>query len=454
MIRVQVNRDRSLFASCDNLGTVGEHNATVLSFSFFEELNGEAVSGLEKKLVAVLDEGVIRYTLDGNFKLPKELTLSPELLLFIEIKKGESVLFKSYPHTFTLAETGEGGTGDVISAAVENAQNEYRTDLAASLETATGEDHSGKTWDELNGTVAGLPVLDEVKQEKIDGFDLVKFSVENTKIGRNGNYNIFTHGLFTTDPVDIAGHSVEFSLPYFNTSQAAWEYVGGTTGIRQNYFSSYLKEIGLDCTSAVNFATYKVTASIFEYMKKLKLTNVSCTLDGAFKRCTELNYLEIHGVDGTVKPMALTHTFYGCSSLIKVSGDEFDLSEIMDMASTFYGCYLFRGLKIKPFTLKCSIDLGDCRYLNVSAQTYPVTEDYSGIISLLNAIPEPEDNDNSNITITLNSGILDSFSTAYVLYDEETRLYSYNSAPDTVEAYIDLYGAFIIMKGVTVAWRD
>ncbi|MBQ8574831.1 MAG: hypothetical protein IJ447_02145, partial [Clostridia bacterium] len=104
LIKLNVFEDGNIYIdngdsiSSDNtIGRTGEHNATVLSFLFFEELNGEAVSGLEKKLVAVLDEGVIRYTLDGNFKLPKELTLSPELVLFVEIRKGEDVLFKSYP---------------------------------------------------------------------------------------------------------------------------------------------------------------------------------------------------------------------------------------------------------------------------------------------------------------------------------------------------------------------
>jgi hypothetical protein len=43
-----------------------------------------------------------------------------------------------------------------IKVAVKQAKEEYRNELETSLETATGENYDGKTWDELNEAVGEM----------------------------------------------------------------------------------------------------------------------------------------------------------------------------------------------------------------------------------------------------------------------------------------------------------
>lgn len=453
--KITICPDGHIIPDSDCLGRTGENNATVLRFDFFEDLNGKSVSDFQKFLVVILPEGVLRYPIEGDFSVPEELTACDELAVLVEIKEDDELLFKSCPHIFTFIQTGDNPEVNVIQSAVDAAKKGCCDDLSSSLETATGEAQDGKTWEELNDDVSKLLIVDEEKQKKIDGFDLVKFSVENTKIGRNGDYSVLTHGLFTTNPKDSAGYNVDFSLPYFNTSKAKWESVSVTTGKRNEYFSQYLKEIGLDCTSSINFSNRNASnaKSIFEYMKKLKLTNVTCTLYNAFNGCTQLNTLEINGTDGAIKPVTLEGTFRDCNVLIDIVGDEFDLSDLTTTSNAFKGCYILQHIRFKPFTLRNSLDFGDCRYLNMKPHSFPSVADFSTLISLLNAIPEPEDNDNTDITITLNKGIEESLNMAYVNKDKNTKLYSYVPDHSTTESFGALYDAFL-MKGVTLAWKN
>lgn len=141
--------DGHMIPESDCLGRTGEHNATVLRFEFFKELNGKAVAELEKNLVAIIPEGALPFRINGDFSVPRTITLNPEVILFVEIKKGNDVLFKSIPHVFTLIDTGETEGADIIGAATETVREEYRAELLASLETATGENYDGKTWDEM-----------------------------------------------------------------------------------------------------------------------------------------------------------------------------------------------------------------------------------------------------------------------------------------------------------------
>lgn len=460
--RITICLDGHIIPDSDCLGRTGEHNATVLQFSFFESLNGEAVAGLEKYLVAILPEGNLPFRISGDFPVPSVLTQLSELPVFVEIRKGTDVLFKSYTHIFTFADTGENKTVDTIGVAVSSAREEYRAELEDSLETATGENLDGKTWDELKDTVADMPIVTEEKQEALDGFELVKFAVENSYIGKSGNYDIATAGLFTAIPYDTNGNAVDFRLPYFNTSRAKWEYVSSTTGARMNYFSSRLREIGLDCTKAINFGTLRVSASIFEYMQKIKLTNVSCPIDGAFINCKELETLEIYGVDGVISPTDLRRTFSGCNALIEVLGDEFDLSNVPSWNYTelFKGCYILQYIRFKPFSIKASVDFGDCRYLHYKPHTFPQEFDCGTLLSILNAIPNPPaegDNPNADITITFNSALIEYMGETTIVFDVDTGLWYYKNPNElTPEDTIvtDISGAFVAGKGVTLAWKN
>ena len=105
--RISVCQDGHLLPQSDTLGRVGEHNATVLRFSFFEELNGKFVSDFQKYLVVLFEEGEKSYLIgqDNKFEIPLELTERPELLIRVDLKKDKDVIFKSEPKLFTFADS-------------------------------------------------------------------------------------------------------------------------------------------------------------------------------------------------------------------------------------------------------------------------------------------------------------------------------------------------------------
>ncbi|MEE0981364.1 MAG: hypothetical protein U0K91_06745, partial [Acutalibacteraceae bacterium] len=191
--------DGHMIPESDCLGRTGEHNATVLRFEFFKDLNGEAVAELEKNLVAIIPEGSLPFRIDGDFYVPRTITLNPEVILFVEIKKGNDVLFKSIPHVFTLIDTGKTEDADIIGIATETVREECRAELAESLETATGENHDNKTWEELNNTVSTLPITSEEQTQALGDWDLIKAYFAEFTQGH--------HHLFSTSPK-------EYRLPY------------------------------------------------------------------------------------------------------------------------------------------------------------------------------------------------------------------------------------------------
>ncbi|MEE0981808.1 MAG: hypothetical protein U0K91_08990, partial [Acutalibacteraceae bacterium] len=367
--------------------------------------------------------------------------------LFVEIKKGNEVLFKSTPHVFTLIDTGETEGADIIGAATETVREECRAELAESLETATGESQEGKTWEELSEAVKEIPILTPEKQEDIDGLALVRFVIENIVFGRMATYHLKTHELFTVAPVDENNAEIDFALPYFNTYRACWQYTPTAYGPRQNYFSPRLKEIGLDCTSAVNFSETRAL-SIFEYFKKLKLTNVSCSLYYGFNGCTQLQTLEIYGKNGVIAPISMENTFANCKELSEILGDEFDMSGVTNASSAFANCYKLRHIRFKPFTIATSLYFGNCQTLHLSGST-----DYDSLISILNGITLDREVA-KNITLTFSGAITD-FTTdggfwSCNVWFQDDGTYTLEEGNSVFAEPESLYSAFI-SKGVTIA---
>lgn len=112
-VNLKVCEDRNIYFENDdgissdcNLGTTGEHNATVLQFSFFDELNGKLVSDFEKELVAVTSQGSFKYDLGGeDFRIPKEITTDTELSLQLKLYEGSTLVWKSMPHSFSFEQS-------------------------------------------------------------------------------------------------------------------------------------------------------------------------------------------------------------------------------------------------------------------------------------------------------------------------------------------------------------
>lgn len=98
--------DGHLIPESDCLGRTGEHNATVLKFDFFEDLNGKSASEFEKFVVALFPEGEKPYAITGNrFELPSELTVYTEIILRVDMKIGNDVIFRTEPRLFILEDS-------------------------------------------------------------------------------------------------------------------------------------------------------------------------------------------------------------------------------------------------------------------------------------------------------------------------------------------------------------
>lgn len=440
--------DGHMIPESDCLGRTGEHKATVLRFEFFKDLNGEAVAELEKNLVAVMPEGALPFRIDGDFYVPRTITLNPEIVMFVEIKKGNDVLFKSIPHVFTLIDTGKTEGADIIGAATETVREECRAELAESLETATGENHDNKTWEELNNTVSTLPITSEEQTQALGDWDLIKAYF--------ADYTGGWHSLFRNAPTDNTGANKEYRLPYIYTPKMAWAE-------RNCYISTNLLEFGVDVSSAVNLGggTNVNTFQPLPKLQKLTLTGNenSPSLQYFMYRNSALRYLKMDTPSEEVlkaNPKYYETAFHSCSGLVTVDC-ELDFTGQTSTKNMFNGCENLRGLRIKPFTLTCSLDVKACKYF-----IHPELMDIS-LISILNAIPNPEfDGQNAGITITYSNEcwVLDTMGNGdlfimeiighEVYFNPETKLYSWEKQTENSEK-TTLFEAFMDRKGVTLA---
>ena len=93
-MNVIVNENRKI--TLEGIGQiVGEHNATVLNFTFPEKIVGIDIDDLNKYLVFDL-EGVSPQLIENNtFNLSNLYTEQTELVMQIQIKRGNDLLFKS-----------------------------------------------------------------------------------------------------------------------------------------------------------------------------------------------------------------------------------------------------------------------------------------------------------------------------------------------------------------------
>ena len=335
-----------------------------------------------------------------------------------------------------------------IDIAVNSAKEEYRNELETSIETATGENHDNKTWEELNNTVAELPIITDEQTQALGDYDLIKDYFADF------SYNV--HTLFQYQPTDETGTPRYYRLPYLYTPKLKWSASACNV-------SQYLLEFGVDVSSATSLSSNS-TASTFRplpYLEKLTLTgnanNSSC-----FKfmlNNSSLRYLKMETPSKDVLNATTSYyrmAFYGCSKLQTIDC-ELDFTGQTDTGDMFASCTNLRNLRIKPFTLRCSLDVSACKYF-----IHPDIRDNS-LLSILNAIPNPTtEGDNSNITIkysnygwefeTMGDTVLIpiEFVTNEVYFNSETGLYSWEKQTEN-DTKTTMYEAFTEHKGVTLA---
>ena len=443
---ITVCSDGHIIPESDCLGRTGEHNATVLKFDFFEDLNGKSVSDFQKYIVAIFPEDTLRYHVESEFSVPEELTAHSELVILVELENNGEILFKSRPHTFTLTETGDNPEVDVIQKSVTAAKNEFSSELAESLQTATGDEHSDKTWDELKETVAGLPVITEEQSQALGDWDLIKDYFEN--------YRGQTHYLFASSPKYADGSDMLYKLPYIYTPNLQWKD-------NATMLSTYLLEVGVDVSSAVNLSGGGTnrTFSPLPMLQRFVMTGNANTpsLYNFMTTNYELRYIKMETPSEAVlikNSSYYKRAFYRCERLITIDC-ELDFTGQTDLTGMFTNCFELKNLRIKPFTLTCSLDVRNSRWF-----VHPENKDES-LISILNAIPFPaEEGDNAEITIVYSNyawefetgadGLLSlDFITRDIYFDPETELYSWDKRTESCvkSDFLEAFGK----KGVTIS---
>lgn len=450
--RITICADGHMIPEYDCLGRTGEHNATVLKFDFFEDLNGKSVSDFQKELVAILPEGVLRYPIEGDFSVPEELTVCDELIILVEIKEDGELLFKSCPHIFTFIQTEDDPEVNVIQSAVDAAKKACCDDLASSLETVTGENQDGKTWKELNDTVATLSTITEEQVQALSSWDLIKIYFES--------YRGSSHHLFTMSPKDASGADKFYTLPYLYTPNMRWQ-------ANVLMFSTSLLEAGVDVSSAVNLGGSGTvrTFSPLPQLQRLTLTGNANTpsLDNFMYSNYELRYLKMETPSEAVlsaNPSYYKRAFYRCERLESIDC-ELDFTGQMATEGMFTNCFRLKDLRIKPFTLATSLDLGGCRELRNTD-----IDDCRNIIAVLNAITKDQEVA-KDMTITFSeytqvftqsSGSVVEIDpwVCTVYWNPANKMYTREEPPyiEGGEAIVELslYSAFIA-KGVTIAWK-
>lgn len=347
------------------------------------------------------------------------------------------------------------GEQDIVQTTIEATQEACRAELEGSLETVTGESHDGKTWEELNDTVATLSTITEEQTQALGYWDLIKAYF--------ADYTGGWHDLFRNAPTDTSGTKIFYTLPYIYTPRMAW--VSG-----QCYVSSELLEFGVDVSSAVNLggSISKNTFQPLPKLQKLILTGNenSPTLNRFMLNNSGLVYLKMNTPSEAV--LQATQSYYnaafnGCNKLETIDC-ELDFTGQTDTKGMFTGCYQLKDLKIKPFTLSTSLDLGACWNLR---KTESGGSSFRNIITVLNAITNDIEVAR-NMTITFSEMLIDfttssGANTGYfnpwscmVYWDPNTLMYTLEEPPyiegGELSVHTSLYGAFID-KGVTIEWK-
>ena len=333
------------------------------------------------------------------------------------------------------------GEQDIVQTIIEATQEACRAELEGSVETVTGESHDGKTWEELNDTVATLSTITEEQTQALGEWDLIKEYF--------ADYAYHYHQLFSTGPTGADGNERTYSLPYIYTPKLQWR--------NNNIISPFLVEYGADVSMATT-----LRGGIFRNkncLQRLVLTgnaNAKSLYEFVFEAYV-LKYIKFETPSKDMlneDPAYYKRAFLECYALETIDC-ELDFTGQTDTTHMFTSCNRLKNLRIKPFTLSTSLDLGTCRSLHHNA-----LHDYDSLISILNGITYDKETA-KNITITFSSEITDftqemvRFWNRYVYFCDDGIYYADPSEVPEGYAYLEmpLYDAFM-SKGVTIAWKQ
>lgn len=413
--RITVSERRGLFPEYSSLGTIGEKNATTLSF-----LLPETLQGYSENIVCETSQGSFNYEISNDtFDLPSEVLTGSTLALQLVLRDGDQVIWKSIPYTFTLNPTLDDSGINVIDTAKAEQRETDRTELAGVVTELTGEDYTTSEWNELLNATAELPVKTEQ-----DVVDLTSYT---------GLTNAFRQSTYAPSLLisnykldkDESDEDIPVKLPYLYTPNAKYS--------EKTPISNSVVECGFDVSASGETLCHAHEVSMFNRdnsarnLQKLKLTGIECVIYGAtmFQGMPALTELEL--VEGENYAESYASNYYyaffkNCTKLEAIKGTPLDMSR-GSYGAMFYNCSSLRYVRFKTGTICRGLDLSYCPAL---IKKYEATTDDPGtLLSIINGVRDYTGAEDP-ITIKFSTFVKSYLSSWRCTIDEQTGLYVYS----------------------------
>lgn len=358
--------------------------------------------------MCVTSKGSFVYALDNcRFTLPQELltdsTLDIQLVL-----RSEDVVWKSAPCTFTLGPTLDGSGENVFNAVRTEERNKTTAELAESLSkmltTATGEDYSGLSFDELLQVVTTLPPTQQ-EQELVEWAKHEQWIISRCKsmpAALNSEFYLTEdeqNGIITGEAAKyIDPESKAIKLPRYDTLNVPWdnyEHAIDEHGV--------LSSVDIDVSSGIANVDGQVMFGGATSIDRITLRGTQniesmnalfCVVESGSKGYFDV-ILEETGVkdeDVTYSEDYWNMTFYG-SSVRHIMGTPLDMSKgKTDIHNAFSECEQLREVRFVPRTILCGISFENSIHLDCGSHL--TDEQHPGtLISILNGIRDFVDDD-------------------------------------------------------------
>lgn len=423
---ITISEQRGVFPERTNIGTVGEKNATTLTFFFPDSLQG-----YEMSLIFTNAYGSFPYTVDNNsFDLPQEILTDSSLNMQIVLKDKNRVIWKSKPTTFNLNPTLDDSGINVIDTAKAEQRENDRTELAGVITELTGEDFTAAEWNDILNATAELPIKSE--QDIIDLRDCTDLKYAFERCTTLPSILLDTFNLETDSET---AEKKYIRLPYLNTKNMVFNIWSPKPSAFQ--ISKSIVECGFDVSSCKTISATQNSPFVFaNYLQRTKLTGIRSLDRMWYMFYNAVGLIEIELGDSGTAPETLNSLYWqgafsGCTSLQAITGDPLDMSRgnyysnDADKAETrmFYNCKDLRHVRFKVGTISHDLDLSYCPAL---IKKYEATTDDPGtLLSIINGVRDYTGAEDP-ITIKFSTFVKSYLSSWRCTIDEQTGLYVYS----------------------------
>lgn len=271
---IEVKSNRELYIHADEesylfdnfLGVVGEHNATVLNFTFPDTISGYDISELTKKFFIKNTDGTVTKDFADSVSLTEAMTTQVQANIWVELYHDGNLLW------YSIAKTVYFAPHELQSDLPPTEQ--MRIALADILHTIDPDtDYSEYSYAELLAAIS--PLSGKVDDVKVDGTSVVTDKVANIDLSGKQNVLVSGENIKTVDNQSILG-SGNIDIQNATSSRSGVVKV-----------DPYLYGVGLD-------ANGKLQAEVFE--------EIDIPSDNTFiSQGTLNNIFDEHEIDDTVR---------------------------------------------------------------------------------------------------------------------------------------------------------